>query len=105
MTDTMIPAAAGFYALKAVWCDFDNDCIFYRAPIVGWALNYDDKPYPVYPFNNGWQGDGLRAIECPDGSIFDRDDADTTYATRAEWEAACNAMNCRINRLQQQEAA
>lgn len=27
MTNTIIPAAAGFYALKAVWCDFDNDCI------------------------------------------------------------------------------
>lgn len=83
MTDDIIPAAAGYYALH-VDIDEDGDATTLdRALIVGWRMLPCGAAEPVpagRPFS--WDPNGMYNIEMPDGRVY------STNAERVAWQSA-----------------
>jgi hypothetical protein len=79
--DMIIPAAAGYFALRLANGEIR------RRPIIAWALPAGEliafpicageAPEPTY-----------QGIECPDGYVFEPHGPGRTHANRKEWRAA-----------------
>lgn len=82
MTITIIPAAAGYYALWRA----DNDRGYGRAPVAAWRVdtNEDDDVAFTAPVIDGEPGPKVEAILCPDRTVNEVDGGDW-WETITDW--------------------